>query len=111
MHQLITGLHGVDHQDRDGLNNQRYNLRASTHAQNMQNRRYTHGSSQFNGVAWHKRVGKWGATIRVSRPGGGGRKRHLGYFIDEEEAARAYDAAARALFGGFALLNFPDERG
>jgi hypothetical protein len=36
-----------------------------------------------------------------------GEVRHLGYFALPEEAARAYDTAARRLFGEYAAVNFP----
>jgi hypothetical protein len=34
--------------------------------------------------------------------------RHVGYFDDEVEGARAYDATARFYFGHAAQLNFPE---
>ena len=36
---------------------------------------------------------------------------YLGRFDDPTDAARVYDAAARALFGSRAVYNFPDEEG
>jgi hypothetical protein len=59
-------------------------------------------SSRFKGVLWSERVGKWGAQIRV-----GDRSRKLGQFDDEEDAAYAYDDAARELWGEEARVNFP----
>jgi hypothetical protein len=39
-----------------------------------------------------------------------GRQVTIGYFDDEEAAARAYDAKAKELYGEFAALNFPEEK-
>ena len=100
MHQLLTGWPLTDHIDGDGLNNRRSNLRAATNRQNVRNSRSRAGTSQFKGV--FRQSGKWRVGITVD-----GKKIHLGYFTDEVEAARAYDAAALQLHGEFARLNFP----
>jgi hypothetical protein len=49
-------------------------------------------TSEFAGVGWDKRGGKWAAGITH-----GGRRQHLGYFADEAEAARAVEARAQEL--------------
>lgn len=105
MHKLITGWPRTDHIDHDGLNNQRSNLRQATCAQNMHNRRPgTPHSSQYKGVSWSKRAGKWQALIKAE-----GKARWLGTFASEEQAAIAYNIAALELHGQFACLNLIQE--
>jgi len=101
---LMPGVRQVDHWDGDGLNCQQSNLRDATDSQNQANQQKHHGpsSSRFKGVGWHKASGKWRARIKVDY-----QDRYLGVFATEEEAARAYDAAALAAWGEYARLNFP----
>lgn len=107
MHRVIMGIHAsrgqlVDHIDGNRLNNTRTNLRFVTPNQNNWNRsRNQRGSSPYKGVSQHPRG--WQVRIRFY-----GKRVHLGYYDDLEEAARAYDAAAHSLFGQHAKLNFPD---
>jgi hypothetical protein len=96
----------VDHKNGDGLDNRRENLRTATAAQNTYNaRKRTLGTSKYKGVNKDDggRCGMiWRSRIRVDR-----KLIHLGRFGTEEEAARAYDEAARQRFGKFACVNFP----
>jgi hypothetical protein len=108
MHRLLLdapkGLL-VDHADGDGLNNTRGNIRLASESQNGANSKISDGfTSRYKGVQRHKLNGRWRATICVNRV-----RNHLGYFASEVDAARAYDEAARELFGEFARLNFPGE--
>ncbi len=99
----------VDHADRDGLNNQRSNLRIATRTQNQQNQRRSSAtkSSSYRGVTFFRSRNKWCAQIRADRGYGVGVKHiNLGYFDDEESAAHRYDEAAVLYFGEFASLNF-----
>ena len=107
MHRLIMAAPigmDVDHRDYDGLNNRRGNLRLATRSQNMANARMrSDNSTGFRGVGWHRQMERWRAYVRVD-----GRLRSLGLHDAPEDAARAYDAAAREAFGEFASLNFPE---
>lgn len=93
----------IDHVNRNSLDNRRANLRVATERENGANKLKRGVRSRYKGV-WPSRTGcKWVAVI-TSAPG---KRRHLGTFETEEEAARAWDDAARVVYGYFATYNFP----
>lgn len=103
MHRLIRpDISRIDHEDGNGLNNQRDNLRPATRSQNASNR-HTEilAASGYRGV--HRSIGAanpWAAHICVNR-----HQMHLGSFPTAAQAADAYDAAAVVFYGAFARLN------
>jgi hypothetical protein len=110
MHRAIvshTGIHVVgikiDHKDRNGLHNWRSNLRVATSGQNRWNSKSCNSKSGFTGVELREETGKFRARIFAS-----GKAKSLGTYATAEEAAVAYDSAARVLYGEFARLNFPE---
>lgn len=107
VHRLVTGARKgtvVDHIDGNRLNCKRANLRIGTKAQNGFNRgKASHNTTGFKGVSLCKATGRFRAEIRANRI-----RHKLGRFQQAEDAARAYDAAARRLHGAFAQLNFTD---
>lgn len=100
----------VGHVNGDPLDCRRENLfvRTVTHrVAGARKREMTQGkpcSSQFKGVYWDSWAKRWRASITVD-----GVNLRLGRFDDEAAAAEAYDEAARAAWGQYARLNFPED--
>ena len=105
LHRLIMrppkGMQ-VDHINHNTLDCRRANMRICTNQENARNQAKYKGTSIFKGVYFNKRDVKWRAQI-----GYNGNQIHLGNFDNEEDGARAYDTAAKKLFGEFANCNFP----
>ncbi len=95
---------GVDHINGDTSDNRRCNLRICDHHGNMRNQSKVSGASQFKGVYASSTKGKWRAGVRVTEEGRAINV-YLGTFAVEEDAARAYDARVKELFGEFAKTN------
>jgi len=92
----------VDHINHKKRDNRRANLRLATRSENARNqKKQKHTSSRFKGVYWREHANKWQCCIYIRR-----KQTHLGYFKSEDEAASAYDTAARLHYGEFAKTNF-----
>lgn len=91
----------TDHINRDILDNRRSNLRLCSVAQNNMNSFRTGNiSSKYKGVSWNKSLNKWISSICLNR-----NNIYIGSFINEKEAAIAYNEKAEDIFGEFAYLN------
>ncbi len=62
-------------------------------------------SSTYRGVSFNKKGQKYESYLW---DGANQSRLHLGFFDNEEEAARAYDTEAKIIFGDRAKLNFPE---
>jgi hypothetical protein len=104
MHRFILNnptCENIDHADHDGLNNQKSNLRIANDRQNNANRKSQKGSSsKYLGVIHIKERGVWHARIRNNH-----KAILLGDYKQEDEAAEAYNIAAKKIHGEFANLN------
>lgn len=109
MHRFVLGnpsVTEIDHEDCNGLNNQKYNLRTCTRVQNSGNKRKIlkpWNTSKFKGVSWNARDKRWVLQYFGSKNGSR-------YFRNELDAALAYDEWAKEKFGRFARVNFPTEQ-
>ncbi len=102
MHHLIISPPSgqeVDHENGNGLDNQRSNLRPATDPQNGTNRGPNLSNpSRLRGVSQEGK--RWRARLIVN-----GKQFNFGTFATLREAAAAYDAGAQRLCGEFAWTN------
>lgn len=105
LHRLILGsdnsANDIDHKNGNACDNRKENLRECLHSENMGNQKFrVNNTSGFKGVFWHGLTRKWKAQIKVDY-----KSIHIGLFKTKEDAARAYNNAARQYYGKFACIN------
>ena len=95
----------TDHINGKKLDNRKENLRHVTIGQNVRKQKMNkNNTSGYRGVCRHKNPpGYWKASISIN-----GKVTSVGFFKRKEDAARAYDKAAKKHYGEFARLNFPN---
>ncbi len=87
----------IDHENLDKLDNRISNLRIATRTENLRNiRRFSSNTSGYKGVSRERRTGKWVARISTGKE-----YKHLGSFLNKEDARAAYVDAAIRYHGGF----------
>lgn len=110
LHQFILREReiGIDHRNHDPLDCRKVNLRRATQAQNTRNaRKMRDTENTYKGACWSAASKKnpYASYIDI-----GGKRKHLGYYRTDEEAALVYDIAAYEADPEFALLNFKPKR-
>lgn len=104
LHRWITDADPskvVDHINHDTFDNRKSNLRVCSQLENTRNSRIqTRGNSKFKGVHWREDKRKFVAYITINK-----KRKHIGYFDSEFEAAKAYNREAMKFFGKYANVN------
>lgn len=110
LHRLLMNAQKgeeIDHRNRNGLDNRKFNLRRCTRSQNRQNAKKSkvpNARSGYKGVTYDANGPNcskpWRAKACVHH-----KLVHLGRFSTEREAALAYNKFALDHFGEFARLN------
>jgi hypothetical protein len=89
---------GLDHKNRDQLDDRIENLRVASKSQNAANCRIpSDNTSGHKGVSWCKQTGMWQVGLQCRK-----KRIWLGRFNNLADAALAYERGAREHFGEFA---------
>lgn len=101
----VTGKRIItDHINHNGLDNRKINLRLCTFSQNRMNQiPYKDRTSIYKGVDFYSSRNVFRTRIVFN-----GKHKHVGYFKNEIDAAKAYDINAKKYYGEYANLNFHD---
>lgn len=104
LHRILMGNpigFEIDHENHNGLDNRKSNLRIATKAQNVRNRKISKvNTSSFKGVKWVKDKNAWQVSLEFN-----GKRFTGGYFDCKVDAAHKYNEMAIKYFGEFAYLN------
>jgi hypothetical protein len=108
MHNFIMGRKGIDHANRNGLDNRRENLRHATPTQQAYNKPVSKNNKScgYKGVSF-TRDRRGSAKYCIARITVQKKRVYLGTFENPIAAAMAYDSAAVFHHGRYACLNFP----
>ena len=79
----------VDHINNIRTDDRLENIQLISHRENR-NKDIPNKKSKYPGVFWHKQNGYWTSQISIN-----GKRKHLGIYDKEEEAAEAYEEARR----------------
>ena len=104
LHRFILGAKPgdvVDHKNGDTLDNRKSNLRYCTLSESAKNRvKNKTSKNKYKGVRKEPHCSRWSAFISIDS-----KKTYLGIFKTEEDAAKAYNIAAKKNYKQYAKLN------
>ena len=104
MHRIVTNCpsdYDVDHRYHKLNDNRKSQLRICKHQNNTMNTKIpSNNTSGVKGVCWDKSRNLWEAYIKINQ-----RKKHLGRFINFQDAVNARKQAENELFGEFSYEN------
>lgn len=101
LHKQLTGYAMTDHINGNGLDCRRANMRPATVSQNRHNVGIRKdNASGYKGVCFEKSSDRWVARIQIA-----GKNKTVGRYKTKQQAALAYNVAARKYHGEYAYLN------